>query len=76
MNETMGALELGKSEVLAREPQVPRLGRVGRGYHLAMPLLKDTDMSLGVYGEGPDNHPPVPPNNTQKRHKEASALPL
>lgn len=76
MNETTGALELGKSEVLAREPQVPRLGRVGRGYHLAMPLLKDTDMSLGVYGEGPDNHPPVPPNNTQKRHKEASALPL
>lgn len=64
MNETMGALELGKSEVLAREPQVPRLGRVGRGYHLATLLLKDTGMSLGVCGKGPDNHPTVPPNST------------
>lgn len=37
---------------------MPRLGRVGRGHHLTTPLLKYTDMPLGVCGVGPDHHSP------------------
>lgn len=54
---------------------MPRLGRVGRGYHLAMPLLKDADMPLGVCEVRPDDHFPSSSQQYSKGPKEALAPP-